>query len=380
MSQANARSSSVDFLRGLSLIAISIDHVPQSLLAHLTLHAYAYCDAAEVFVFLGGYASAAAYGSSIARGGASLARRRFIRRSVQIYRAYLLTAGLMLLVGLAMLALRIHTAALAYTYAAQLLGRPLQTLFDIAMLRSQPYLAAVLPMYMGFALCVPLLAPVSGHRPGIALVASLSLWLCAPALAHLLPSAEPGGWAFNPFAWQLMFVLGMLCRLHPVPTEFQTSRTGLRLTWLALAMALAFATYKLFLESQSEPGYLKQNLSYLRVVSFVSIAWVVAQLTRLGCIDRLASALPSVVKVGRQGLVCFVCGALISIVADTAMNTGAPVFNTRAQGIAAALSMDALTIAAVLGVAMVATSLKANRRPCRGHRDTQPAPASKAAG
>ena len=55
-------------------------------------------------------------------------------------------------------------------------------------------------------------------------------------------------------------------------------------------------------------------------------------------------------------------------------------FRMRVQAIAAVLSMDALTIAAVLGVAMVATSLRANRRPCRGHRDTQLAPASKAAG
>jgi len=54
--RAVARSTSVDFFRGLALIIISVDHVPQSALAHLTLHTYTYCDAAEVFVFLGGAA------------------------------------------------------------------------------------------------------------------------------------------------------------------------------------------------------------------------------------------------------------------------------------------------------------------------------------
>ena len=109
VSQGTARSTSVDFLRGLSLIVIALDHIPESALAHLTPHVYAYFDAAEVFVFLGGYASAAAYCTMTAGGVAAQARRRFLKRTVELYRAYLLTAGLMLLAGLAMLALRVHT-------------------------------------------------------------------------------------------------------------------------------------------------------------------------------------------------------------------------------------------------------------------------------
>jgi hypothetical protein len=191
------------------------------------------------------------------------------------------------------------------------------------------------------------------------------LWLCAPSLAHLLPSADPIGWSFDPFAWQLIFMLGMLCRLHPVSAVFQASRAGLRLTWIALAVALAFAAYKLLIEIQPEPGYLKQHLSSLRVVSFVSIAWLIAQLSRLGWIDRLAAALPPVVTVGRQGLTCFVWGTLISIVADTALQVAAPAFHTRAQAVAAALSADLLTIAAVLGVAIAAAKLKSDRPTAR---------------
>jgi hypothetical protein len=222
----------------------------------------------------------------------SAAYRRFVKRSGKIYRGYLLTAALMLLCGLAMRALHIHTAVLTYTDAQLFLLRPLQTLLDIATLRRQLDLAAVLPMYIGFALCVPLVAPAVRRRPATALMASLTLWLCAPSLAHLLPSADPIGWSFDPFAWQLMFMFGMLCRLHPVSAVFQASRAGLRLTWIALAVARTFAAYKLLIENQPEPGYLKQHLSSLRVVSFVSIAWLVAQLSRLGWIDRLAAALP----------------------------------------------------------------------------------------
>jgi hypothetical protein len=61
MNPAPQRSVEVDFLRGLVLLVIMLDHVSGSVLSRFMLHEYAYCDAAEVFVFLGGYATAAAY-------------------------------------------------------------------------------------------------------------------------------------------------------------------------------------------------------------------------------------------------------------------------------------------------------------------------------
>src|ERR1700755_2479027 len=73
------RSIEVYFFRGAVLIVIVLDHIPGSTLSHLMLHAYALCDAAEVFVFLGGYASAAAYTAVLAGRGENAARMRFVR-------------------------------------------------------------------------------------------------------------------------------------------------------------------------------------------------------------------------------------------------------------------------------------------------------------
>ena len=58
MESRQGRSIDVDFVRGVVLIVIVLDHIPGSALSQLTLHTYALCDSAEVFVFLGGYASA----------------------------------------------------------------------------------------------------------------------------------------------------------------------------------------------------------------------------------------------------------------------------------------------------------------------------------
>ena len=78
------------------------------MLSRFTLHAFALNDAAEVFVFLGGFATATAYASLAARQSESDARGRFVKRSLEIYRAFLVTAALMLL---ASFVLRRSTAA-----------------------------------------------------------------------------------------------------------------------------------------------------------------------------------------------------------------------------------------------------------------------------
>src|SRR5580698_7115792 len=140
MNSPNRRSLEVDFFRGVVLLVIAIDHISGSTLSKFTLHAYAFCDSAEVFVFLGGYASAAAYTAVLSRKGAPAARRRFLRRSYEIYRAYLFTAVLMLLGGALMMLLRIDSPMLQYTEWPSFLARPFKLALDVALLRHQPYL------------------------------------------------------------------------------------------------------------------------------------------------------------------------------------------------------------------------------------------------
>ncbi|OXH84918.1 hypothetical protein CA831_28920, partial [Burkholderia multivorans] len=54
----SGRLIEVDFFRGIVLLMIVVDHIGASVLSRVTLHAFALCDAAEVFVFLGGFATA----------------------------------------------------------------------------------------------------------------------------------------------------------------------------------------------------------------------------------------------------------------------------------------------------------------------------------
>jgi hypothetical protein len=347
MNSPNRRSLEVDFFRGVVLLVIAIDHVSGSVLSKFTLHAYAFCDSAEVFVFLGGYASAAAYTAVLSRKGAPAARRRFLRRSYEIYRAYLFTAVLMLLGGALMMLLRIDSPMLQYTEWPSFLVRPFGLSFDIAMLRHQPYLSSVLPMYAMFALAVPIVVPLAIRRPVVVLFGSLGMWLFASTLAQGLPSAYAEGWSFNPFAWQLMFVFGMLCRVQPISAEFHDSRTARWLTRAAIVVFLTFAFAKLFIETQPAPGYMKQNLATMRIVSFVVIAWLFAHATHAGWIRSLAQAAPGVVNVGQQGLLCFIAGACVSLVLDTALR----VISLGHYQWIAGLGADAIAIGSMLWLA-----------------------------
>ena len=319
MNSPNRRSLEVDFFRGLVLLVIAVDHISGSVLSKFTIHSYAFCDSAEVFVFLGGYASAAAYTSLESNRGAWPARRRFLKRSWEIYRAYLFLAVMTLLGGATLMWLRIDTPMLQLTEWPTFLARPLGLSLDIATLRNQPYLSSVLPMYALFALCVPFVVPLAQRKPVVVLFGSLGTWLFASRLAQGLPSAYAEGWSFNPFAWQLMFVLGMLSRVQPISDAFHDSRTARWLTRASIAVFLTFAFAKLFIETQSPPGYMKQNLATIRIVSFAVIAWLVAQAVHRGWIKALAQRLPSVVNIGQQGLVCFIAGACMSLVIDTAL-------------------------------------------------------------
>ena len=318
MDTRRGRSIEVDFFRGVVLIVIVLDHIPGSTLSHLMLHTYALCDSAEVFVFLGGYASAAAFTAVLAGRGESAAKMRFVRRCWEIYRAYLLTAVLTLLSGAVLALLHLNQPMVDLTGWQPFAVQPLREAFDIAVLRRQPYLSSVLPMYVIFALFVPFVVPLARRSSLAALGLSMTIWALARPLAALFSIDDVADWAFNPFAWQLMFVLGILCRVQPVSERFHATRTAHWFTRAAVIAVLGFAIVKLFVLTQPLPGLNKQNLSVERVINFLVIAWLAAQFVRTGSIAWLAQRLPAVVTVGRTGLVCFVAGTLVSLIVDTA--------------------------------------------------------------
>jgi hypothetical protein len=169
-----------------------------------------------------------------------------------------------------------------------------------------------------------------------------------------LPAVEDTQWDFNPLAWQLLFVLGVLARCQPLYQKVDAHRAGWLVSVLACGIVLAAACYKLFIERTPLDGSFKQNLSWLRACNFLAIAWLVASLIRLGWVQKLAQRLPWVGMIGRKGLLCFVAGAVISLVVDSLLYTATDGYLDIPLGLLA----DAVALGALFAVARVCEPVK----------------------
>ena len=321
MQGKSQRLVELDFFRGLVLLVILVDHIGGSMISRVTLHAFALNDAAEVFVFLGGFATATAYVSMAARRSESAARVRFFRRAFEIYRAFVVTAVLMLLTSFLLRPFFGSAPNLATADLDSFLAAPFAAITDVLLLRRQPYLSSVLPMYAFFALAVPLVLPLARSKPWLLLGASVALWAVAAPVAEYLPSVNDLLWDFNPAAWQLMFVLGVLACCEPVYQRVSSYRFSWVVSIAALAIVVGMAYYKLLVLPVSVDGDLKRNLAGARIVNFLCIAWLASDLARRGVVKQIARRLPWVGAVGRDGLVCFVAGAVISLTVDSVLFT-----------------------------------------------------------
>lgn len=326
---SSQRSLEIDIFRGFALIFIVVDHISGGLLAWTTLRNVAIADATEVFVFLAGVVTVVAYDNLAKRGGIAVADRRFVRRSFEIYRAFVATALLMFAAGGLLLWLQLKTPSLGSTQVQAFAAAPVRSLWEVLTLQRQPFLADILPMYAFFALMAPLAIRWARHSWVGLLSASVGLWALAPWLGQYLPSVTMPYWAFNPLGWQLLFVLGLIAGMYPTLPE--RPQAGLRrgLTIAAVVVALTSAVFslfsyhpglrELFLPMWFERGiatFSKPNASMVRIVGFLAIAWLMYGVVRRGWLSGVLARLRPVAVVGRNGLVCFVGGAVISVLAE----------------------------------------------------------------
>src|SRR5215470_1676860 len=79
------RELRLDLFRGLALWLIFLDHLPNNILAWITIRNYGFSDATEIFIFISGYTAAFVYGRAMLQSGFVIASARILRRVWQIY-------------------------------------------------------------------------------------------------------------------------------------------------------------------------------------------------------------------------------------------------------------------------------------------------------
>jgi len=211
-------------------------------------------------------------------------------------------------------------------------------------------------MYACFALAAPLALPLARAKPWRLLAGSLALWALAPFAAPHLPHATDRLWDFNPFAWQLLFVLGLIARAQPVFERVSAHRLGQVVTLGALTVVVIGAATRLSFDAEMFGGELKRNLAWFRALNFASLAWLTAHAIRSGLAKRVAQALPWIGLVGRKGLVSFVAGAVISLVIDSMLYWHTDGYLDVPLGLLA----DGVALASLVAVARVSDAVRRN--------------------
>ncbi|MDB6141247.1 MAG: hypothetical protein JWP80_291 [Pseudomonas sp.] len=326
------RDPRIDFFRGLALIFIFWDHVPNNPFAQLTVRNVGFSDAAEIFVFLAGYAAVLAYGRVAERDGMMLACIRILRRVWVLYVVHIFV--LTLLMGIVFVANNhvetrdmIHEMGLNYFVL-----HPQQALADGLLLRYKPNLTDPLPLYILLLLALPLVLPWLLRRTWLAIGLSIALYAMVPLFGWNLSAVEDGLWYFNPVAWQLLFVLGGACAVYsrrPAGRSqpwMQRSLLGVAATYVILAGLAALSWKWPSLHDALMPKALtnwlypisKTDLAPVRLLHFLALAYCTAKL--LPSHARWLDNWPArhCCRMGRYSLEVFCLGVLLAPLADMA--------------------------------------------------------------
>jgi hypothetical protein len=207
------RELRLDLFRGLALWLIYIDHLPPSLLTWFTIRNYGFSDATEIFIFISGYTAAFVYGRAMMEQGLVVATARVLRRAWQIYVAHVFLFTIFLA--------EISYVASSFEnplYTEEMgimdfLKQPDITIVQALLLRFRPVNMDVLPLYIVLMLALPLILASMRWKPDVTLALSALLYAVTWEFDLYFSSYPNGVWAFNPLAWQLLFVFGAWCAL-----------------------------------------------------------------------------------------------------------------------------------------------------------------------
>src|SRR5690348_11181416 len=277
------RELRLDLFRGLALWLIFIDHLPQNLLTWLTIRNYGFSDATEIFIFISGYTAAFVYGRAMIESGFVVATARILRRVWQIYVAHVFLFTIFL-AEISYVATRFENPL--YTEEMGImdfLKQPDVTIVQALLLRFRPVNMDVLPLYIILMLFLPLILWLMKWKPDVTLALSAVLYAVTWEFDLYLSAYPNGVWAFNPLAWQLLFVFGAWCALGGARRMSRILSSDITM-WLAIAYLVAAfyvtLTWHVPQLSHALPRPLEQwmypidktDLAVLRFIHFLALA------------------------------------------------------------------------------------------------------------
>ena len=297
----------LDGMRGYFLAFMLLNHLTFTgglWLVYVNHAELGFVQDAQGFVFLSGLLVGLVYTGPFLKGNPETARRRLLLRAAELYAYHV--GLLLLIVALAQM------LPFSWSYWGDWLGQLLDDtpahLASAAVLAFQPTFMDILPQYILYLLVSPALiaATVAGRWLEI-LIGSMLLWLGVQLGAHLPVAAQVTAAVqqvvpdfafrsgFNPLAWQIVFVSGLLLGaltamrridwqrwLAPERTELLKVSLAVLAFFLLWRLAFTFGitsaeVYTVFVVFEDRGRF---GLVFL--LSFAAAAWVVAWLVVAG--------------------------------------------------------------------------------------------------
>lgn len=327
---SSGRDNSIDMLRGFALVTIFINHIPGNVVEPFTHKNYGLSDAAELFVLLAGIAAALAYFRTFAAGRPVLAVGRTLKRAGTLYVAHLSST----VVGIGIFAAGVlvfdHPALFDEINLPTLRDDFFRGLVGLPLLTHQLGYHNILPLYVCLILLVGPMMVLASAGPRVLLAASVLLYGLTQVFGWTLPNyPTPGGWFFNPFAWQLIFSIGFFIGLRMLegrtPVPFHPLVWGLAA--LYLIGAGIYHRWNLYGSIPDVP-FLPHNfqinekpwVAAPRLLHILSLAYVVGHSPVIRWLRRMPAGNP-LSLLGRHALPVFWLGTALSMVGYVLMKT-----------------------------------------------------------
>ncbi len=315
----DGRVASLDFWRGCALATIFVNHIPGNPIEPFTHKNFGFSDAAEIFVFLAGISVALAYAARQEAVGFLRTAATILGRAATIYGHHLVV----LLVCGAVVAFGVlatnDVRLLEATHFDVLVESPIEAVAGIATLGFQPAYINILPLYIVLMLAAPGLLNLAIASPRAALGLSVSLYVAAHLFGLDLPSfPASSGWYFNPFTWQLLFVIGICTGLALRDGRILDSRPLFIVALFYLAAATLWTRSGFYNPYDLSPlprfvwDFDKTALTLPRLLHALALVIVAAKLGRMLALAEFRVARP-LILLGRHALPVFCFGTVLAI-------------------------------------------------------------------
>jgi hypothetical protein len=283
MIKTQQRNLSLDSLRGIMLIIITINHTSGPF-HNFTFQPFGYVSAAEGFTFLSAILVGLINGKRLLRCDVEVVKNALFQRSRIIYLYHLLTIFIITAPWMLSSFIRNHYSIFQLD---SFFHQPLESFTYYALLLNQPALLDILPMYVLFIFTgYFILLGFHYNKKNLVLLSSFALWLLSQfnwlelfdLNLNLSPLIHLG--YFNPCAWQFLFTIG--CYLgYCSATGKNILPSTPKLTQLALFVSLIFFfarhnfDNKWFICELIRNNADRANLELLRLINFAATAYLI---------------------------------------------------------------------------------------------------------